>query len=111
MPGPSRSYEDTSSLDSVQFTEKTPVLADPGTITFTLNYKTHALHQQLADDFIAGTARKYYVFLPLTTPEYWGFTATVQAFAGAFAQSAIQRQAVTLQIAGAITRTTSEPAA
>jgi hypothetical protein len=111
VPGPSRNYEDTSSLDSVQFMESTPVLADPGTVTFTLNYKTHALHQQLADDFIAGTQRKYYVYLPLTTPEYWGFSATVSGFAGAFAQSAIQRQSVTLKIAGAMTRTTSEPAA
>jgi hypothetical protein len=111
VPGPSANYEDVSSTDSVTFMESKRVLTDPGTVTFTLNYKTSTTHQQIADDFIAGTERKYYVYIPLSTPEYWGFTASVQGFAPELAQSAIIRAAVTLKIVGAITRGTSEPAA
>lgn len=111
LPGPSRNYEDTSSLDSVEFVESTAVLADPGTVTFTVNYKTHTLHQQLADDFLNGTSRKYYIYIPVGTPEYWGFTASVQNFPLALAQNSIKRSSVTLKIEGAVTRATSEPSA
>lgn len=111
LPGMTRNYEDTTSLDSTQFTEKKAVLADPGTGTFTINYKSHALHQQLADDFLAGTERKYYMYVPVATPEYWTFTASVASFPLAMPQNSIKRASVTLQIVGAVTRVTSEPAA
>lgn len=107
----SRNYEDTSSLDSVEFIDETPVLSTLGTVTFEVNLKTHAMHDQLATDFLAGTVRKYYVYLPLATPVYWSFDASVQTFPLNLAQNSIQRASVTLKITSKPVRATSEPAA
>jgi hypothetical protein len=106
ISGPSRqtNFEDATSYDSVAFNEFVPTLTDPGSVGFSIFYKTNATQQLLLSDQEANTLRNYQLYIPTSTPQTWSFAAYVETFELDFPTGGLMNANVSLKVAGAITR-------
>lgn len=104
--GPTRrtNFEDATSYDSVAFNEFVATLTDPGSVSFSIFYKTAATQQLLLTDQEGNTLRNYQLYLPTATPQTWSFAAYVESFELNLPVNGLMQASISLRVAGAITR-------
>lgn len=106
VTGPDRqtNFEDATSYDSVAFNEFVPTLTNPGSLGFSIFFKTNATHTLLLSDQEANTIRNYQLYIPTSTPQTWSFAAYVETFTLGLPVGGLMSADVSLKVAGAITR-------